>query len=222
METITQDFIKATAAAIQQAENITILSHKNPDGDAIGSGLALYHFFKNLGKNAHQTKIYWKGSKPTGEHNGLIKLKDGGKFIVNDDKLVGGEFVIDMNSIVDTDIEDEKMNAKLVGHLKSEDFFYVDSFPEAKFVITKVSDLKGDAEFTNQIDGNLTIKGITKGISFKANVKIHNGIVSATSEEFVLDRTQWNVNYGSKSVFKELQDKFINDEFSLVIDAHSM
>lgn len=171
---------------------------------------------------SHQTKIYWKGSKPTGEHNGLIKLKDGGKFIVDGDKLIGGEFVIDMNSILDMDLEDEKMNAKLVNHLKSEDFFYVDSFPEAKFVITKVADLKGNPEFTHQIDGNLTIKGITKGISFKANVKIHNGIVSATSEEFVLDRTQWNVNYGSKSVFKELQDKFINDEFSLLIDAHSM
>jgi hypothetical protein len=171
---------------------------------------------------SHQTKIYWKGSKPAGEHNGFIKLKEGGKFLVEDGQLVGGEFIIDMTSIVNIDLEDAEMNAKLVGHLKSADFFNVDSFPEAKFVITSVEPLEGDAEFTHTISGNLTMKNITKGVSFKSNVKVHEGIVSATSEEFVLDRTQWNVNYGSKSIFKELKDKFIDDEFSLMIDAHSM
>lgn len=170
----------------------------------------------------HQSKIYWKGTKPTGEHTGFIKLKEGGKFLVEDNQLVGGEFIIDMNSIVDIDIEDAEMNAKLIGHLKSADFFHADSFPTAKFVITSVEALSGDEEFTHAIKGNLTMKDVTKGIDFKANVKVNEGAVSATSEEFVLDRTQWNVNYGSKSIFKELKDKFINDEFSLKIEAYTM
>jgi hypothetical protein len=170
----------------------------------------------------HQTKIFWKGSKPGKEHTGIIRIKEGGKFLVNDGKLVGGEFIIDMNSIVDLDLTDSEMNAKLVGHLKSVDFFNVDSFPETKFVITSVEPLKGEPEFSHTIKGNLTMKGITKGISFKAKVTAIDGHVAATSEEFVLDRTQWNVNYGSKSIFKELKDKFINDEFSLKIEAYSM
>jgi polyisoprenoid-binding protein YceI len=170
----------------------------------------------------HQSKIYWKGTKPTGEHTGFIKLEEGGKFMVEDNQLVGGEFIIDMHSIVDVDIEDEEMNAKLVGHLKSADFFHADSFPTAKFVITSVEALTGDEAFTHLIKGNLTMKDITKGIEFKANVKLSEGAVSATSEEFVLDRTQWNVNYGSKSIFKEIKDNFIHDEFSLKIEVYSM
>lgn len=169
----------------------------------------------------HATKIYWSGSKPGGEHNGIIKLKEGGKFIVDDGELVGGEFVIDMNSIIDIDLDDAEMNAKLVGHLKSADFFNVDSFPEAKFVITKVEKSNMDG-YNKLITGNLTIKNITHEIAFNANVKVNEGMVSAITEDIVLDRTRWNVNYGSKSIFKELKDKFINDEFTLKIDAHTM
>ncbi len=170
----------------------------------------------------HSTKIYWKGTKPGGEHNGIIKLKEGGKFIVKDNELVGGEFVIDMTTIVNIDLDDEEMNAKLVGHLKSADFFNVDSFPVANFVISAVLPLKGDDAFNTTLRGNLSMKDITHGIEFKANVIVHEGNVSVVSEEFILDRTKWGINYKSKSVFKELKDKFINDEFALKIDAHSM
>lgn len=169
----------------------------------------------------HATKIYWKGAKPSGEHNGIIKLTEGGTFVTDGDKLVGGEFNIDMSSIICIDLENADMNAKLVSHLKSEDFFFVDSFPTATFAITNVESIDG-GEFNSVVKGNLTLRGVTKGISFKAVVKVNDGVVSAKSEEFVLDRTQWGVEYKSKSVFKDLKDKFINDEFSLMIDAHSM
>ncbi len=170
----------------------------------------------------HSTKIYWKGTKPGGEHNGIIKLKEGGKFLVEDNKLVGGEFIIDMASIANIDLEDAEMNAKLVGHLKSADFFNVDSFPEAKLIVSEVVPLKGNDTFNTTLKGNLTMKDITHSIEFKANVKVDEGGMYAISEEFVLDRTKWGVNYKSKSIFKELKDKFINDEFALKIEAHSM
>lgn len=169
----------------------------------------------------HATKIYWKGAKPNGEHNGIIKLAEGGTFATDGNSLVGGEFIIDMNSIICIDIENSDMNAKLVKHLKSEDFFSVDSFPIAKFEITNVEAIDG-GEFNSVIKGNLTLRGVTKGISFNAAVKVNDGVVAVKSEEFVIDRTLWGVEYKSKSVFKDLKDKFINDEFSLMIDAHSM
>lgn len=168
----------------------------------------------------HSSKIYWKGTKPGGEHNGLIKIREG-KYEIKDGKLVGGKFVIDLNSIVDIDLEDAEMNAKLVGHLKSADFFNVDSFPEGIFVITEVAEID-ENEYSHQITGDLTLKSITHPVTFKAKININNGVVSATSEEFILNRTLWNVNYGSKSIFKELKDKFINDEFSVRLDMHSM
>lgn len=176
---------------------------------------------KEMAACNHQTKIYWRGSKPVGEHNGVIKIKEGGNFLVNDGELVGGKFIIDMHSIVDLDLKDPEKNAKLVGHLKSEDFFYVDSFPEATFEITSVE--KSDVEgFNKKITGNLTMKNITHSIAFNANVMVNENMVVAKTEDIVLDRTKWNVNYGSKSVFKDLKDKFINDEFTISIDAHSM
>lgn len=168
----------------------------------------------------HASKIYWKGSKPTGEHSGIIKLKSGNYF-VNNNELTGGEFILDMNSILNIDIESEEMNAKLVNHLKAADFFNVDSFPEGRFVITSVNKLKEGA-FSHEINGDLTVKNISKAISFKANVKVADGIVTATSEEFSLNRTLWGINYKSKTIFNELKDKFIDDEFFVRIDAYSM
>jgi len=168
----------------------------------------------------HSSKIFWTGSNPTAEHNGFIKLKEG-KYIVEHDKLVGGEFTIDMSSIVDIDIDDAGMNAKLVADLKSVNFFYVDSFPEGKFVISNVSELKDD-EYTHEIKGNLTLKSITHPISFKAKVRVANGKVNATSEEFIINRTLWNINYGSKSFIKDIKNELISDELKLELDMHSM
>jgi len=169
----------------------------------------------------HSSKIFWKGTKPTGEHNGLLKLNNGGNFIVEEDKLVGGEFIIDMLSIANIDLEDEEMNAKLVKHLKSNDFFSVDSFPEAKFVIAELSDIE-DEVYNTEVKGNLTIKGISQLISFKAKIVVSEGRVTAMSDDIVIDRTKFGVNYKSKSIFKELKDKFIDDEFTIKLELYSM
>lgn len=168
----------------------------------------------------HASKIYWRGTKPAGEHSGIIKLKSGNYF-VNDNELVGGEFIIDMNSIINIDIEDENKNTKLVSHLKSADFFNVDTFPEGKFIITGVEQIV-DNKFSHKIIGELTLLNIKQEVSFKAMVNVKEGVVSATSEEFSINRTLWGVNYKSKSIFSELADKFINDEFFLRIEAYSM
>lgn len=168
----------------------------------------------------HSSNIFWSCSRPGRDHNGLIKLKQG-EYIVENGKLVGGNFLIDMNSIADMDMENEEMIGKLVNHLKSNDFFSVDSFPLGKFIITKIEEISDD-KFSHQITGDLTLKSITHPITFKAKINVGEGVVSASSEQFFINRTLWNINYQSKTVFTELKDKFINDEIGIQIEAHSM
>lgn len=161
--------------------------------------------------------VHWKGTKPTGEHYGNVQISEG-KVKVSDDKIVGGSFTIDLNTIVCEDLEDPEMNAKLVGHLKSADFFNVDSFATAKFEITEVGPIEKETEFGYSISGNLTMKDITKNITFKASIEMSDGAISAYTNNFVIERTLWNVNYGSKKVFDNLKDNFIHDHIGLKIE----
>lgn len=161
--------------------------------------------------------INWKGFKPTGDHYGTVLLSDG-NFVLNQKEIVGGEFKIDMNSIVDLDMPaDNEYNAKLVKHLKSDDFFGVDKHPYAKFVITS-TDKKGDQVIIN---GQLTIKEITHSVSFPAKISIEGDQLWVKSEVFKIDRSKWNVKYKSKSFFSDLADNFIYDDMEMSIDIKS-
>ena len=160
--------------------------------------------------NTDASRLMWVGSKLTSSHQGEINLKSG-ELEIKDGKLVGGQFVIDMTSIKNTDIEDEKSRNKLEKHLKDEDFFGVDKHPESKIKITKaVSVNKEDYKIT----ADLTIKEITHSISFSANVKIDNDAFLATSI-IKFDRTKWDIKYNSKSFFEDLGDYMILDEIEL-------
>lgn len=156
--------------------------------------------------------IVWTGYKVTGKHTGTVKVQNG-TLIVDHGKLVGGSFDIDMNSIKDTDLEGG-MAEKLEGHLKSEDFFGVAKFPTAKYVITKV--IPQDSKGNYKIIGNLTIKETTKEVKFMAMATEAAGTVTATGK-MVIDRSDFNVKYGSGSFFDGLGDKTIYDEFDLQI-----
>jgi len=168
----------------------------------------------NYKVNTETSKINCKGFKPTGSHYGTIHLSNG-NFIVNDNKIIGGEFTIKMNSILDLDMPaDNEYNAKLVGHLKSEDFFDVEKYPNGGFQI-KGTEKKGEKTL---IKGELTLKGITHPVSFLANVKIDNGQLAFKSETFKVDRSKWNIRYKSKSFFDDLKDKFIEDDMEISIE----
>jgi polyisoprenoid-binding protein YceI len=176
--------------------------------------------------NLSESYVAWEGYKPTGKHDGTMNLKSGKlKFSGND--LVGGEFVMDMNTIVVLDITDAGMNARLKGHLESDDFFDIEKYPTAKFVITDVeaidgtkvdkSSERGDLVPTHAISGNLTMKDVTKNITFNAMVSREGSIFTAQTNQFFLDRVTWNVQYGSKTLFSDLKDNFINDEMGIRI-----
>ena len=158
--------------------------------------------------DAAKSTITWVGKKVTGSHNGTIALQSG-SLNVDGKKVTGGTFTIDMNTI-----KDAEGSAKLEGHLKADDFFGVAKFPTATFVITKVAGNGADVT----VSGNLTIKGITKPLSFPAAVTVNaDGTVSALAGKIVVDRTKYDIKYGSKSFFDSIGDKAINDEFELAV-----
>lgn len=157
------------------------------------------------------SEVKWVGKKATGQHNGTINLTEA-KFIMNGDQLTGGSFTIDMKSIDCKDLPGAAAT-KLENHLKSADFFGVEKYPTATYVITKVSSL-GNGSFN--VTGNMTIKEITKEISFVAKVKKEQGKVTATAD-FQVDRSEFNVRYGSGSFFDNLGDGLIYDDFDLSI-----
>ncbi len=174
--------------------------------------------------NTTSSILNWKGSKPGGTHNGTVSIIEG-KLGTESGKVVSGTFTIDLNTILNADLTDAEMNGKLVGHLKSADFFDVAQFPTAKFELVSVEELPAstpasadDFKASHQITGNLIMKGITKSISFPARIEVTGSVIKAVSSPFAINRTQWNVNYGSKSIFAELKDNFINDEMIISLD----
>ncbi len=172
--------------------------------------------------NTASSKVFWVGSKPTENHNGTIDVA-GGQLSVTDGKLVSGNFTLNMSSITVTDLAAGEGKEDLEGHLKglseknADHFFNVTKYPTADFVITKVDALPAGGDATHNITGDLTIKSTKKSITFPANVNIAEGKISAITPPFKINRTEWGVNYGSKSIFDDLKDKFINDDISLNI-----
>ena len=152
--------------------------------------------------------INWTGEKVTGSHNGTIELESG-HLMMEDDKIVGGEFVMDMSTITVTDLSGEN-KGKLEGHLKSEDFFGIEKHPEAKLVITSAA-AKGNGKYG--IVGDLTIKNETHPITFDLEM---NG--DSASTQLTIDRSKYNVRYGSGSFFDNLGDKTIYDNFELDVE----
>ncbi|MCR9144193.1 MAG: YceI family protein [bacterium] len=183
-----------------------------PAGQAadIGQADAVYS------ADAGASSITWKGSKlyESDIHTGTIALESG-KLGFKDGAPVAGSFTIDMTSIQNTDIENAEYNAKLVGHLKNEDFFDVEKFPTAKFEIVSVS--PGSAANEYNITGNLTIKSITKSISGTATIA-NNADGAEANAKLIFDRTQFNVQYGSESTFADLaKDKVIDDKIEIAM-----
>lgn len=162
--------------------------------------------------DSDQSTVVWKAKKVGGAHDGQVTIANG-HIGIEEGALTGGHFTIDMSSIICTDIENENMNAKLVGHLKSDDFFGVEKYPTAKLVITDVED-NGNESYT--VTADLTIKETTAPITFDAQMAMEDGIAVANAT-ITIDRTVYDVRYGSKKFFDNLGDKFIYDNFDLEV-----
>jgi polyisoprenoid-binding protein YceI len=164
--------------------------------------------------NLTASSLAWLGAKATGStHNGTINITEG-YLIAGGDAFTGGKFTIDMSTIKVLDLQGE-MAGKLEGHLRASDFFLVDSFPTAVFEISSVAAAASDSS-THTITGNLTLRGVTKSISFPAKVaKAADGSITAEAR-FAIDRTQWGVQYGS-SLVERAADKIISNDILFTV-----
>lgn len=186
----------------------------------------------SISVNADKSVVTWIGSKPAGKHNGTIDVA-GGEVLVSNGNVVGGSFDIDIATLTVLDLPaDSEWNAKLSGHLMSADFFDAENFPTAQFEITgatpfaqaQLGEDKDEfaTEFapaslsevmvenpTHFISGNLTMRGVTKNITFPASVSYENGVVRAKAN-FNINRTDWKLMYQDESsVADKAKDKFI-------------
>ena len=158
--------------------------------------------------DTEKSSLKWTGKKVGGEHFGNILLKEG-SIVITKDNITSGSFVIDMNTLTNTDLTDAGYNAKLVGHLKSDDFFGVKDYPTASLKIKEATAFVNNKAL---VKAHLTIKGKTNPVEF--NVTNNKGIYSAT---ITVDRSKYNVKYGSSSFFDNLGDNMIYDDFTLEV-----
>lgn len=199
--------------------SVVIISCNSRNGNLAETGEAQEVNFtegeKIINVDSTNSTVEWEGSKPTGKHHGTIKVSQG-KVFITDGELIGGNFIIDMKTIKDLDLEDAESNAKLVGHLKSADFFDVEKYPTAKFEITEaklIDNSKGNYEIT----GNLTMKEKTASVKFPATVVLTEEELTVNTPQFIIDRSVWDVRYGSRKFFDNLRDNYISDEIGLKI-----
>ena len=164
------------------------------------------------------SKLLWTASKITGDHTGRVPVK-GGSIVVGNKTLEAAEVTIDMSGITCIDIENEGSNAKLVGHLKSPDFFDVEQHPTATFKTTKVEAVvdavPGKPNY--RVTGDLTIKGITQPNTFDCLFWVE-GDKARAAAMLSFDRTKYDIKYRSGSFFPEIGDKAIDDQVQLTFD----
>jgi len=156
------------------------------------------------------SEIKWLATKATGKHHGTIKLKSGSIFF-KDGKVVAGHFVVDMKTIEVLELTGE-MKAKLTRHLLSADFFDTEKFSEGVFEISTVEKSSTNSVASYQIKGNLTLKGITRGIAFEGVISADKNAPASAKATFNIDRKQWGIIYPGRP------DDLISDTINLSLD----
>ena len=166
--------------------------------------------------DVEKSMLEWIGRNLNNRHFGRIAIKDG-DLVIRGGRLSEGNILLDMNSITNLDLQDPAWHDMLLRHLKSDDFFALERFPTASFRLTGWEATEGASpEAPNGIaSGELTIRDVTRPISFPAIVapQADGGIKAHAA--FDIDRTLWNVCYGSGKLFERLGMHLVHDIISL-------
>ena len=195
--------INCNSESSSNASNSTVKDQKDKRISEISTTLVV---------DAENSIINWTGKKLASSHEGTLNIL-AGEIVMNGDNILSGKIVVDMASIINTDLEDEKYKNKLTSHLKNEDFFNVKEHPTSTLVINSTENYTNlDYRFT----GDLTIKGITHSVDFTGIVE-NTGVSYSADIKLIFDRTLWNIKYGSGKFFENLGDKMILDDIELNI-----
>lgn len=165
------------------------------------------------------SQIEWEAGKLTGNHTGYLNIAKGYINLNKNNEIAGGEFVIDLSTITVTDLEEGKGKEDLEAHLKGTvegkegDFFNINKYPTGNFVVTGMEVNEGKT----WVMGNLTLKEKSKNIKFPVNLSLDGEKLILQSEEFTIDRTEWDINFRSSSIFPNIGDKVIYDEVKLQV-----
>lgn len=172
---------------------------------------------QKMALSVKESQIYWKGTNVVGGsgHEGRLSFSSGSLSLNETDKFIGGSFEIDMNTIKNTDIKDEKGQRNIEEHLKSEDFFSVARFPKASFTITKIEPSIVPNKYS--IQGIFTLKGISNPIMLTATIISTKDMITAKAD-FILQRTRWGITYKTQSFLAAIKDDLISDEIPIKLD----
>lgn len=162
--------------------------------------------------------VNWTANNPASTHVGTVDVNKG-SVEIKDGKIQSGSFDIDMKTILSTDLKSEDGKEKLEKHLKSADFFDVDKYPAARYVIKKSVVIKGSDKTRHHISGDLTIKDVTRPVEFDAYIIVSNNgtFLTATTPSFEINRVDYGIKYNS-GVLNTVKDKIISDKIGLVIN----
>jgi len=202
-----------------------IASCGGPEGEAVGSSEAVGEAAGAASElvaasqftvDPSASVVNWVGAKLIGDsHTGTIPVSDG-ELRIAGGKLVGGKFTMDIRQLTNTDMPPADGGDKLVGHLKSADFFDVEKFPMASFVITKVQPVDGATDgTTHEISGDLTLKGETRNVTIPTTVSMDGDQFKASSPKFTIDRNDWGIVYGNSTIEGLAKDRVISDDVGL-------
>lgn len=170
---------------------------------------------KNYKVDTNESIVNWHGKKVLGQHNGTVKITEG-NILVKDNKVTGGKVKVDISTLESLDlVGDEKTKAMLEGHLKSDDFFNAEKFPDITFVINSVEE-SSEKNSDHVVTGDLTIRDVTKTLSFPGKISVNELKLTAEIEADI-DRTDFGLKYGSGKFFAGLGDNLISDKFSIRI-----
>ncbi len=210
-----RNFLKATGLAALMIAAVSCKNQNEVEATEAADEATATEMAVVYNVDTEASNIEWTGSKIGGSHNGVIGLSDG-VVTVNGEALESGEFTIDMTSIEVLDLAPEEGGNSLNAHLqgtvegKETDFFNTPKYPTAQFVVTGLNG--------NTLEGNLTLKDVTKNVSFPVAVSYDGDTMMLTSEEFTIDRTDWGITYGSASLADTVKDKAISDDMVLKVN----
>lgn len=168
--------------------------------------------------DTNRSTIEWTGRNPNSRHVGTVEISEG--VITCKEGSFSGTIEIDMNSIHNVNLEGDELQPVLEAHLKSDDFFFTSMFPQATLKIKEAVPIEHGSQTTPNylVKGELSLRGVSASLDFDATVSLADENTLLLEAHFDIDKTRWNVIYGSSRFFEHLGMHKVFDLISLQLN----